>query len=105
MPTNQQLDGLNYREAQKRNSEKFNSLSQIEQKQARQKGYKNLGWDNVRKSWNIMLNFIPLSPIDFTSFAIKKAENQYEIAKKGGDLLEVLKAGKRVITSLKLKYQ
>ncbi len=105
MPTKKQLDGLNYRQAQKRNSEKFNSLSRIEQKQLRQQGYKNLGWDNVRKSWNILLSFVPLSTIDFTSFAIKKAENQYQRAKQSGELLEVLKAGKKVISSLKLKYQ
>lgn len=105
MPTKKQLDGLNYRQAQKRNSEKFSSLSRIEQKQLRQQGYKNLGWDNVRKSWNILLGFIPSSTIDFTSFAIKKAENEYERAKQSGELLEVLKAGKKVISSLKLKYQ
>ncbi len=105
MPTKKQLDGLNYRQAQKRNSERFNSLSQIERKKARKQGYKNLGWENVHQSWNIISNLIPLSPVDFTSFAIKKAENQYELAKQSGELLEVLKTGKQVITSLKLKYQ
>ncbi|MDJ0732035.1 MAG: hypothetical protein QNJ33_18820 [Crocosphaera sp.] len=105
MPTKKQLDGLNYRQAQKRNSDKFNALSSLEQKQVRQQGYKNLGWENVRQSWNILLNFVPLSTIDFTSFAIKKAENHYERAKQSGELLEVLKAGKKVISSLKLKYQ
>ncbi|AFY78112.1 MAG: hypothetical protein IGR93_06330 [Hydrococcus sp. C42_A2020_068] len=104
MATKQQLDGLNYKQAQKRNSEKFNSFSKIEQKQARQQGYKNLGWENIRKSWTILQKFIPPSPVDFVGFAIKKAEDQYEQAKQGGDLLEVLKAGKAVIKSLKLKY-
>lgn len=105
MVTKQQLDGLSYKQAQKRNSEKFNSLSQTEQKQARQQGYKNLGWENVRKSWTILQKFISSSVADFVEFAIKKNEDKYEQAKQGGDLLEVLKAGKAVIKSLKLKYQ
>lgn len=105
MNIKQLLDGLNYKQAQKRNSEKFNLLSKTEQKQARQQGYKNLGWDNVRKSWNILQKLIPSPPVDFIRFAIKKAEDQYEQAKQSDDLLEVLKAGKAVIKSLKLKYQ
>lgn len=105
MATKQQLDGLSYKQAQKRNSEKFNSLSKTEQEQARKQGYKNVGWENVRKSWTILQSLIPAQPVDFIKFAIKKAEDRYEQAKQGGDLLEVLKAGKAVIQSLKLKYQ
>ncbi|NJK50513.1 hypothetical protein HC931_22440 [Candidatus Gracilibacteria bacterium] len=105
MATKQQLDGLNYKQAQRRNSEKFNLLSKTEQKQARQQGYKNLGWENIRKSWTILQKLISSSPVDFIGFAIKKAEARYEQAKQSGDLLEVLKAGKAVIKSLKLRYQ
>ncbi|OKH21351.1 hypothetical protein NIES593_16205 [Hydrococcus rivularis NIES-593] len=105
MVTQKQLDGLNYKQAQKRNSEKFNLLSKTEQKQVRQQGYKNLGWDNVRKSWTILQKLIPSSPVDFVGFVIQKAEDRYEQAKQEGNLLEVLKAGKSVIKSLQLKYQ
>lgn len=105
MASKQQLDGLNYRQAQKRNTEKFNSLTQIERKQARQQGYKNLGWENVHKSWNVLQKLIPTQPLDFIDFAIKKAEYRYDLAKQNGNLLEILESGKKVIKSLKLKYQ
>lgn len=105
MANKQQLDGLDYKQAQKRNSEKFCSLSKIEQKQARKQGYKNLGWDNVRKSWTILQKLIPSLVVNFVGFAIKKAEDRYKQAKQNGDLLEVLEAGKAIIQSLKLKYQ
>lgn len=105
MANKKQLDGLDYRQAQKRNSETINSLSKPEQKQIRQQGYKNLGWENVCKSWIILQKIIPSLVVDFADFAVKKAESQYQQAKQNGNLLEVLKTGKDVIKSLKLKYQ
>ena len=105
MASKRQLDGLGYRQAQKRNSEKFNSLSQTQQKKLRQKGYKNLGWDNVCRSWNILLKFISSTPVDLIEFAVKKAEAKYKEAKQSSDLLDMLQAGKSVIRTLKMKYQ
>ena len=100
-----QLNGLDYRQAQRRNTEKFNSLSKAQQKEIRQKDYKNLGWNNVCKSWNLLQNFIYSSILDFVDFAIKKAELKYEKAQQSNDILEALKAGKSVINTLKMKYQ
>ena len=48
------IDGLNYRQWQKRNTQKFNALISSQQKEARKQGYKNQGWQNVQKSWNIL---------------------------------------------------
>ena len=48
------IDGLKYREWQKRNSETFALLGKPQQIEARKLGYKNLGWDNVTKSWQIL---------------------------------------------------
>ena len=104
MVLKRQLDGLDYRKAQKRNSDEFKSFSKDEQKKIRQQGYKNSGWDNVCKSWNIIQQFIS-EPIDLVNFAIKKAETRYEKAKERNDLNEVLVAGKSLINSLKMKYQ
>lgn len=50
----QVIDGLGYREWQRRNSDRFKQLSRDEQKQARTKGYRNVGWENVRKSWELI---------------------------------------------------
>lgn len=49
-------DGLNYREWQKRNKEKFDRLSNPQKKQCRDKGYCNVGWEKVRNSWQIISN-------------------------------------------------
>lgn len=46
------IEGLNYRQWQKRNTEKFNSLTKEQKKDARSQGYYNVGWNNVQKSWN-----------------------------------------------------
>lgn len=100
-----QLDGLNYRQAQKRNSQKINLLSKEVQKKVRQQGYRNLGWDNVRKSWLILQTFVNKPTLDFVSFAINKAESNYKEAKKSGDVLQVLEAGTDVIKAIKMKYQ
>ncbi|MGK7948902.1 MAG: hypothetical protein AB4368_08890 [Xenococcaceae cyanobacterium] len=48
------LEGINYRQWQKRNTEKFNSFTKSQKKDARSQGYYNIGWDNVQKSWSIM---------------------------------------------------
>ncbi len=48
------LEGMNYRQWQKRNTENFNSLTKKQQKKVRQQGYYNLGWSNVKKSWKIL---------------------------------------------------
>ncbi|EAZ88238.1 hypothetical protein [Crocosphaera chwakensis] len=50
------IDGMNYRNWQKRNSNRFFSFSKKEQKQLREKGYYNIGWVNVRKSWQLLNN-------------------------------------------------
>ncbi|MGB5634417.1 MAG: hypothetical protein WBM44_14795 [Waterburya sp.] len=105
MASTKQLDGLGYRQAQKRNSKKFTSLNKAEQREIRQKGYKNLGWSNVCKSWNILQNFFTSAPVDLVDFAVKKAEIKYQKAQKSNNLLETLKAGKSVIRTLKMKYQ
>ncbi|NER52472.1 MAG: hypothetical protein F6J92_38710 [Symploca sp. SIO1A3] len=48
---------MNYREWQKRNTKHFGSLSKLEQKQARNQGYYNVGWVKVKKSWQIICKF------------------------------------------------
>lgn len=54
----QKFDGLNYKQAQKRNSIEFSKWNSTQQKQIRKEGYKNIGWEDVRKSWVILQNFI-----------------------------------------------
>lgn len=53
------VENLNYRQWQKRNSSIFNQLSKSEQKEIREKGYRNIGWNNVQKSWTILKQLKP----------------------------------------------
>lgn len=48
------VDGMSYREWQKRNTDAFNKLTKLQQKKARKQGYYNTGWENVQKSWNVL---------------------------------------------------
>ncbi|MGB2924422.1 MAG: hypothetical protein WBB82_03905 [Limnothrix sp.] len=52
------IDGLNYREWQKRNTKFFSQLTNKQKKELRAKGYKNLGWLNVQKSWTILKKIV-----------------------------------------------
>lgn len=51
------VDGMNYREWQKRNSKLFKSLDKAQQKAAREQGYYNVGWAKVQSSWEIISKF------------------------------------------------
>jgi hypothetical protein len=48
------IDGLTYRQWQSRNSESLKELSPSQVKDVRAKGYRNIGWENVKKSWQII---------------------------------------------------
>jgi hypothetical protein len=41
----------------KRNSEVFHGLSPEQQRQARKKGYYNIGWGKVKSSWELLQDF------------------------------------------------
>ncbi|TAE54898.1 MAG: hypothetical protein EAZ76_07965 [Nostocales cyanobacterium] len=51
------IEGINYREWQRRNTESFNQLTKVQQKEAKKKGYHNVGWDKVINSWKIICQF------------------------------------------------
>lgn len=48
------IGNLTYRQWQKRNSSIFNQLTKSEQKELREKGYRNIGWNKVQQSWFIL---------------------------------------------------
>ncbi len=51
------IEGLNYRQWQKRNTNCFKSLAKSKQQEARQQGYHNVGWNKVQQSWQILVQF------------------------------------------------
>ena len=53
------IENLTYRQWQKRNTNIFNQLTKSEQKEVRQKGYRNMGWDKVQQSWLILQELKP----------------------------------------------
>ena len=48
-----------YRSVQKDNTRRFNKLTKVQQKQLQEKGYKNSGKANVKKSHNILNKYYP----------------------------------------------
>ncbi|NEQ78048.1 MAG: hypothetical protein F6K23_36630 [Okeania sp. SIO2C9] len=52
------VQGLNYRQWQQRNTDKFKTLTVAQQKEARTQGFFNRGWDRVQKSWDILMSFV-----------------------------------------------
>ena len=52
------VQGLNYRQWQKRNTDKFKKLTVSQQKEARIQGFLNRGWEQVQKSWEILMSFV-----------------------------------------------
>ncbi len=53
------IENLTYRQWQKRNSSIFNQLTKSEQKELREKGYRNIGWNKVQQSWLILQELDP----------------------------------------------
>ena len=49
--------GKTYRSIQHRNTVLFNSFSKEIQRELRELGYNNVGWDNVKESWRIMWRY------------------------------------------------
>ena len=45
---------MNYRQWQKRNTEHFNRLDKLQQAESRRQGYRNVGWDSVKISWQLL---------------------------------------------------
>ncbi|MCS7030474.1 MAG: hypothetical protein NZL92_02930 [Gloeomargarita sp. SKYG116] len=103
------LDGLSYRQAQRRNSQLFSQLSKAEQRELRAKGYRNKGWGQVQKSWYLLGEYIKTGRnpkvLKLAEFAVRNAEKRYQEAKASGDLLAVLQAGEDLIKALELKYR
>ncbi len=69
---------MNYRQWQKRNTEHFKSLTKNQQKEARNLGYCNIGWDKVQASWQIICNLTD---------KLKKIPSLFEYKLRKGDIV------------------
>ncbi|NEQ95915.1 MAG: hypothetical protein F6K30_04145 [Cyanothece sp. SIO2G6] len=75
------VDGLNYRQWQKRNSTRFKQLSKKQQKQVRSLGYRNVGWQKVQASWDILESYTQ---------SISNPPNLFDRKLQKGDVLGAL---------------
>ncbi|PZV27870.1 MAG: hypothetical protein DCF12_01900 [Snowella sp.] len=50
-------DKMTYRDWQKRNTNKFSYLNNFQKKEIRNRGYKNIGWIQVKSSWEILCEY------------------------------------------------
>ena len=70
---------MNYRQWQRRNTDKFNSFSKHKKQEARSKGYYNKGWEKVKQSWEI-LNQIANNVVDLFTHQLNKGNLSSAIA-------------------------
>ncbi len=91
------IEAMNYREWQKRNTEHFNKLTKNQRKKARQQGYSNVGWQNVQKSWNIVLK-IDTPPPNLFEYKLRKGDI---IGAIGLSILEAERAKHQAQTAIK----
>lgn len=94
------IAGMNYRQWQIRNTEHFNSLNKSDQKEARQQGYCNIGWNKVQDSWKIICKLAINVPtlferklrkgniIDAIKLPILEAEKAKHIARQAINILD-----------------
>lgn len=71
------VNGLSYRQWQQRNTLAFKALSKDAQKKIRAKGYYNLGWERVKKSWRLLGESRLVS---LTDYKLKKGDLEGAIA-------------------------
>jgi len=48
------VDGLSYRQWQKRNTDTFQQLTKAQKQAARQQGYRNMGWQQAQQAWKVL---------------------------------------------------
>ncbi len=88
------VNGLSYRQWQKRNTDAFQQLTKVQQQAVRQKGYRNIGWQQVQQSWEVLQQLKQLPSLFDAKLkkgdlpgaidqSILEAEQAQEVAKKG----------------------
>ena len=82
----QLVEGLNYRQWQKRNTEGFKSLSKSQRKEARKQGYYNLGWNKIKTSWKIISRLVSEKSSSANGKTKKKVVRIFEHKLNQGDL-------------------
>jgi hypothetical protein len=108
------IDNMGYSQWQKRNTNAFNKLSTNQKQQARSEGYFNVGWDKVKKSWEILLQSSRSSTLfdlklkkgdmpGAINQSILEAEKAQEIARNGISKLDQKLAKLNKISAAALK--
>ena len=95
---------MGYRQWQKRNTDKFNSLSKQQQQEARSKGYYNKGWEKVKKSWEI-INQLVNNIVDLFTHHLNKGNLSSAIASSLMELDKVKELARPTIEKLTQKQQ
>ena len=111
------IEGMSYREWQKRNTDHFQKLTQSEKKEARQKGYHNVGWVKVQRSWNVINQFLSMPSlfihrlqkgdlVGAINHSMIEAEQASDLAKEGIETISKTKDELNSIVNQALdKYQ
>lgn len=95
---------MGYRQWQKRNTDKFNSLSKRQKQEARSKGYCNKGWEKVKKSWEI-INQLVNNVVDLFTHQLNKGNLSSAIASSLMELDKVKVIAQPTLEQLAQKQQ
>ena len=95
---------INYRQWQRRNTEKFNSLTKQQKQEARSKGYYNKGWNKVKQSWQI-LNQLANNVVDLFTYQLNKGNLSSAIASSIIELDKVKEVAQSTLKKISQKQQ
>lgn len=97
------VDGLSYRQWQKRNTDTFQQLTKAQQQAARQQGYRNTGWQQVQQSWKVLQQL--LKPISLFDAKLKKGDLSGAIDQSILEADQAQEIAKQGIANLKRKHK
>ena len=95
------IDGMSYRQWQKRNTDTLQQLTKAQQQLIRQQGYRNVGWQQVQQSWGILQQLT--KPISLFDAKLKKGNLTGAIDQSILEAEQAQDVAKQGILNLKLK--
>jgi hypothetical protein len=96
------VDGMSYRQWQKRNTDAFQQLTKAHQQAARQQGYRNVGWQQIQQSWKVLQQL--MKPLSLFDAKLKKGDLSGAIGQSILEAEQAQEVAQQGISSLKRKH-
>lgn len=96
------VDGMSYRQWQKRNTDTFQQLTKAQQQAARQQGYRNVGWQQIQQSWKVLQQL--MKPLSLFDAKLKKGDLSGAIGQSILEAEQAQEVAQQGISNLKRKH-